>query len=217
MSLRLDQRGSINSLLIPLILTIVFFLGSAGFAAWSYTQMLDYKNNVDQKIDVAVKVANDQLSSEKDNEFLEREKKPLKTYAGPSLFGDISFSYPKTWSGYVVSDDRSFVMLMDKTVVDGADGAKHALRVEVIENEYVDEIENLESEIEAGNIKSSAFRLKKLQSVLGVRADGNFEEGVAGSKVYLPLRDKTILISVESPEYLKDFNDIILPSFDFKP
>ncbi len=41
--------------------------------------------------------------------------------------------------------------------------------------------------------------------------------GLVGAAVYLPLRDRTIRIYSESPEFLKDFNDIIVPSITFVP
>ena len=70
---KLDNRGVINTLLIPLIVIAVALLTAAIFAIWAYSGRQDFKNNVDKKIETAVEIAKKQTASAKDNEFVEKE------------------------------------------------------------------------------------------------------------------------------------------------
>ena len=88
-------------MLISLILFIILFVASLGFGIYSYSKMLDYKNNVDQKISVAVAAANSKQMQTDAYNFAQQAKNPLSTYYGPSQSGSIVVSYPKTWNAYV--------------------------------------------------------------------------------------------------------------------
>src|SRR5688500_18705642 len=101
MKIKGRQDGSIDILLIPLIVAGVLLLASLAFGLWAYSSRTDYKNNTDAKIATAVKVAEKETATDKDNEFIEREKQPLKGYQGPASYGTVSLKFPKTWSAYV--------------------------------------------------------------------------------------------------------------------
>ena len=217
MSFIKEENGAINALLIPLILAVIGFFGAIGFGAWAYSEREDYKNNVDQKVQTAVKIAEDRVSTKKDNEFLEKEKNPLTSYNGPSVYGDINLNFPKTWSVLVNESNNSFELVMNPKVVSADKALNQALRVQVLNTEYDTELKKLDNKVKSGNIKAKAFRLAKIKDVLGTRIDGEVKKGANGSSVYLPLRDKTLIISTESQEYLADFNKIILPNFTFNP
>ncbi len=211
------ETGSLNALLIPFILVIVLFLGAAGFGTWAYMGRQDYKNNVDPKIAAAVDVAEKKISSQKDNEFIEKEKNPLLEYRSSAVLGDINFLYPKTWSGYIKSSDDTLSLYMDPGLVSGNDKALHALAVQVVTTSYDSNIKKYEGLVKNGKVQATAFRLNKLPKVLGLRVDGEYENGIKGSIVVLPLRDKTITIACQNSQYINDFNNIILPNFSFSP
>jgi len=204
-------------LLIPLILAVVFFFGALGFGVWAYMERSDYKLNSDQKAAAAVKVAEDKLSTKKDNEFLEREKEPLREYKGSSVFGNISFKYPKTWSAHQSDTDTQMTLIMNPGILSGNQGSVYGLRVTVENSNYQNTLRRYESSIKTGTLRASAFRLAKVKNVLGTRLDGEINFGVKGSSVVLPLRDKTMVISTESEDFVKDFDNIILPNYSFTP
>lgn len=212
-----NATGSMNVLLIPLILSVLFFFGALGFGVWAYIGMQDYKNNTDQKIEAAVAVANDKTSTQKDNEFLVREKEPLREYKSSSVLGDIVFNYPKTWSGYTQETDSTLKLLMNPGLVPGDAKSIYSLRVEVMPEAYSLALKKYENDVKTGKIKASAFRLEKLPKVLGTRLDGEISMGIRGSIILLPLRDKTLTISTESEEFVGDLNTIVLPSFSYSP
>ena len=98
LSVRADQRGALNVLVIPLITLFLFFIGAIGFGFWAYAGMQDYKNNVNQKIAAANVVVQKQTQDADAKQYAEEAKKPFDTYIGPSSFSNVTLKYPKTWS-----------------------------------------------------------------------------------------------------------------------
>ena len=220
MRLKKQEVGGLNILLFPLILVTLLFVFSLVFGYWAYAGKQDYKNNVDKKITTAENIAVEQNSSKKDNEFLEKEKVPTRTYKGSELLGSITFNYPKTWSGYEQQTEKELKLMMQPGVVSSNTKTAYSLRVEVLDTAYTNALSNLESSVKSGKLKASAFRLAKVPGVLGTRFDGEFESSngaTKGTLVVLPNREKSIKISTESLEGVGDFNNIILPSFTFSP
>lgn len=220
-NLRSDERG-MNILVVPLILASVFFVLALGFGIWSFTSRQDYKNNVDQKISAAVDVAEKETATEKDNEFIEREKQPLKEYKGPTAYGGIQVRYPKTWSAYIDESGSS------STPVDGyfhpnfvpstrANDANFALRVQVVNRAFADELRSYDSQVKTGKATAQPYQPTNVPNVLGVRLEGEVTTGKQGIVILLPLRDKTIKLTTEAEQYKKDFNENVLPNFSFTP
>ena len=93
-----QPKKGLNILLIPLILAVLFLLGAIGFSVWAYMGMQDYKTNVQPKIDQAVAIAEEKTKTQKDAEFVEKEKIPTRTYQAGQPAGSLLITYPKTWS-----------------------------------------------------------------------------------------------------------------------
>jgi hypothetical protein len=217
-STRNNQSGSINILLVPLISVTVLLFASLGFGVWSFSERQSYKNDVDAKIDKAVAVAVKKAETQKDNEFLEKEKEPLKTYSAAQQFGNFTLMYPKTWSATVTKQGSEFDMIANPDVVSTANkDATYALRVEVVNTSYNQVVKNLDGAIKQGKLVADSYELPNVPDVVGLRADGEIANGKTGSAVYLPLRDKTIIIMCETEERIADFDGIILENFTFNP
>lgn len=220
MPVQLPKNG-MNKLLIPLVISIVLFLGAVGFGVWAYTSMQDYKNNSDKKVTSAVEIAEQQTSTAKDKEFLEKEKNPLKQYKGPAAFGTVNIQYPKTWSAFITESDKN------DTPVDGylhpnfvpgvQSGTDFALRVKVLSKQYADVLKQYESKVKSGKVKISPYTAPKVSNVLGSRIEGEINTGQQDSMVLFPLRDKTLEISTESSQFKGDFDSIILANLTFVP
>lgn len=220
MSIRLldsDQRGSLNVLAVPLIMAVILLLTSIGFGAWAFTERADYKDNVDEKVEAGVAVAVERAKTEKDNEFLEREKEPLKNYTAPAQYGGFSMKYPKTWSAYVNEQQNQMTLLMQSDVVSSNAQTPYTLKVEVLDTAYAQAVKQAENNIKQGKLRASAASLPKVPGVVGLRVDGEIASNKSGAVVYMPMRDKTIKITTESTDKLADFNNIILPNFEFTP
>ena len=212
---KLNQRGE---LLIPLVIVLVLLLGSIGFGAWAFMGRQDYKNNVDAKIDEAVVAAEEKLSAEKEAEFAEQEKSPYETYQGPSAFGTLNFSYPKSWSAYIdETNNREITGYFHPRIVPSTNSeTSFALRFEVVSQTYDKSMQSYESDVRSGRAKVTAYRAPKVSSELGSRVEGEIDTKKQGVMVLLPVRDKTIKIWTEGDGYRGDFTKV-LESLTFEP
>ncbi len=215
------KKGS-GVLIAVIAVLVIALVGALGFGLWAFGGMQDYKNNVDQKIQTAIVVANQKLSTQKDNEFIQKEKSPYKTYQGPDTYGSISFRYPKTWSGYVDTTNNSTPVdgYFQPGVVPGISSSgstAYALRVQVLGQSYDQVMGQYQAQVQSGKLKISAYRAPKVKSVLGSLVRGEVNPGQSDTMVVLQLRDKTIEVWVEADQYVKDLNAVILPSFSFSP
>ncbi len=217
-----QPRKRLNGLLIPFILAVLFLMGAIGFAIWAYMGMQDYKSNVQPKIDQAVAIAEEKTKTAKDAEFVEKEKSPVRTYKAPQTAGSLVITYPKTWSAFVEESDKNNELVngyFHPSYVPAAEsGTDFALRVEVVSQAYDQVLKQFEGKVKTGKLKISAYKAPKMAaSSVGARVDGEINTGQQDSMVIFPLRDKTIMISTESAQFLGDFNDIVLANLTFEP
>lgn len=219
---KLNQRGAINVLLIPLILVVVFFFAAAGFGVWAFTSRADYKNNSDKKSAAAAALAREDQESADNAKFAEEVKKPYDSYIGPAAFGNITVNYPKTWSAYVVENERGSTPVSSyfqpKTVPSVTDQDNNfALRVELVTNTYQSVLDQFKSKLDKGTATIQPYTLAKVPSVVGSRIEGQITERKQGTMVVLPLRNMTLKIWTESNDFKADLDTHILPNLSFVP
>lgn len=208
-------------LIIALILFVLLFISALGFGFWAYSGRQQYKNEADKITAKAVAVAKLEEATKKDSEFTEKEKNPYKKYEGPDTYGGLDIVYPKTWSAYVVQADRT------GTPVDGYFHPGHvpdiksetafALRVQVTSQSYEHEMKQFEGKVKSGKVKVTAYAPKNVAGVVGSRVEGEIRNGQKNTMVLIPIRDKTIKLSTESPQFAADFENIILANLKFTP
>jgi hypothetical protein len=217
-----SQRRHSNLLLIILLVVfILLFIGALVFGIWAYGGMQDYKKNVDPKIAAAVSIAHKQTASAKDKEFVEKYKNPLEEYNGPATLGSIKLQYPRTWSAYVDEKGAGAVQLdgfLHPGFVPGVNsGTAFALRIEVVNQPFANQMKQFDAKVKSGTLKVSPYVPKQVPSVLGARVEGEINTGQRNTMVLLPLRDKTLKISTQSTQFLGDFDNTIMPNLKFVP
>lgn len=219
-----NQRGEINTLLIPLILLLLLFAGAAGFGYWAYSERQDYKLNSDQKVAAAVEIAKKEEGIKKDLAFAEAEKKPLTNYVGPDAYGTIDIEYPKTWSVYVnsaASKQQPLDAYFNPKVVPSVDdpASVYGLRVKVVQQQYAQVIKQYDGYVKNKQVTVTPYSLPQVPGVVGVRLDGLIipAKKNSGAMIVMPLRDKTIQIWTDNAQMLGDFNNIVLPGLTFVP
>ena len=221
MKLRSSECGALNVLLIPLILSILLFFAAVGFGTWAYMSREDYRKNVNNKVEEAVTVSVERAETRKDNEFIEREKEPLRVYKGPQSLGSFTLKYPKTWSVYVDKSDKGEITVSAHpkyvSADSGRDSPAYALTVEVVNQPYDKVASKYDTHIKKGTAKARPYKIPKRPNIVGLRIDGSINDDHNGSAVILPLRDKTIVISTLSNQFVGDFDKIIIPNFNFIP
>lgn len=198
-------------------------IGGAVFGFWAYGERQTYKNDTDAIVAREVEAAKEQQVEEDALRFAEEAKNPLKPYTGPSSYGSINLLYPKTWSGYIDASGNGSVPFLalfhPNTVaaVSGNEGPAVALRIEVVEEEYNAVVKEREQKVEDGELTASAYAFPKQPDEVGIRFVGKITEELVGTEILMPLRDKTIIITTQTDQFLEDFNKYILPNFDFQP
>ncbi|MDQ3159211.1 MAG: hypothetical protein M3P98_03715 [bacterium] len=216
---KLDQFGKIESLFIPLVLSVVVLLATIIFSITTYLQKSDLSNNIDTKVSERLGVETQRIESEQQVIFLEKEKEPLKPYSGPTELGSVEFKYPKIWSGYVNEASNSNLPLdatFHPNVVPASDTA-YALRVQIVNNQYSTEVKKFDSKAENGTVKVSAYKTENVDGVPAVKITGQIDSKTRGTLILIQVRDKTLKMWTESDQFTNDFETRVLPSLTFSP
>ncbi len=218
---QIDRRGEVSLTLVFMIVFIVLFLGAAGFGVWSFMSRQDYKNNTDQKVSAAVEEATETTKKEKDKEWEEKEKQPYRDYISPAPFGTVNIKYPKTWSGYV-SENPNTANPVDgyfhPNYVPGVtSGTNFAIRVQVSEKTYDQEVKLYATLVKTGKVTSTPYKAPKVPGVTGTRLEKEIFPKKQGTMILLPSRDKTLKIWTESTQFTPDLDNIVLANLTFVP
>ncbi len=212
-----SERGQIDPLVIPLVISVILILGLAGFGLWSYVSYVDQRDNVDETVAAAVVKAEAAKTVELEAEFEAREKIPNKTYQANNTVGSIFITYPKTWSGYIDEETTGSTPLdayFHPDFVPDSSNVAYALRVTVEERDYNREVEGYQKDVERGDLTVAPITISGEN---GLRFDGEIDNDIFGAIVLLPLRDKTIKIWTESEVYLDDLTETVLENLTYEP
>lgn len=214
--------GEVNALLLSLILLGCLFVGAAVFGVWAFGSRQDYKNNSDVKVAAAVAADKQTVQAADAKQYAEAAKNPVATYVGPDAYGSVHISYPKTWSAYI---DTGGAYPVDAYFHPGyvpstQSKQTYNLRVRITTSTYDQQMAQYTTFISNGTIKATPYSLPKVPSVTGMQLSGAIfpdNPKSSGNMVLIPLRDKTLVIWVESNDYLADFQKYVLPNFTFVP
>ncbi len=221
--IRRNESGSIDPLLIPLVLAVLILIGVGVFATWAYSGRQDYKNNVDVKVATAVAANTKQVQTKDAGDYAEAAKNPLKTYVGPSAYGSVTVQYPKTWSAYVADTSGSSPFIngyfQPNIVPDITNqSSSFALRIQVVQDSYSTVMQTFQSQQQdQATVTVQPYALPKLPKNVGSKVVGAIQQNKQGEMVVLPIRDKTLEIWTESDSFKADFENIILANLSFSP
>jgi len=211
---RTHELGMANPLVVTAIVLSVFTVGLGAFSVWAYVNYADQKNNVDAKVAVAVTDAKTAQAKEDQTAFDEKEKLPTRQIVGPTDLGQVTLSYPKTWSVYIDKSNSSTyeAYFYPLSVPPITSATPYALRVSVLDTKYEAVLTGFNERLKNGNLKASPVTIS---SVDGTRLDGTFATSVKGSMVLFKIRDKTLQVYTQSQSYQADFDNIVLASLQF--
>lgn len=214
-------KKHINGLLFPFIFCLLILIAVICFGFWAFVSREDFKKNSDRKAAAAVVAAEKVLDAEKEAEFKEREKEPLKTYTGSATLGSVVIKYPKTWSGYILETGRGSSPLegyLHPNFVPATNSdTAFALHFEIVNDSYDEVLKDYDSEVSKGDVTVEPVKAPKVAGVTGSRIEGLVERDKQGVTVLFPVRDKTLKITTESRDFVKDFDKIILANLTFVP
>lgn len=211
---------------IPIVILSLLLIGASVFAGWAFMERQDYKNNSDQMTAIAVEKALGEQKVTLDAEFAEKMKVPLDTYSGKPESGSVVVQYPRSWSAYVDEESNSSSPIVGYfhpgyVPYTQNNNAVFALRVEVLNTQYVEVMKQTESLVKQGGVTLAPYTFPKVSNQLGSVLRGKIIQGkekVDGTMVIMPIRDKTLKIWTESnAAFGKDFTESILPNVTFVP
>ncbi len=216
-----SDRGAIQTSTLVTITMSVLFMGSLIFGLSMFVGKNDLQKNLDKKVQSQVGTAVKQAETKLQATQAELDKSPVKNYTGPATFGTASIDYPKTYSAYVDETSSGTTVVnayfMPGVVPKEDRTTTYALRMQVVQTSYDSLVKAFDTNLKAGKVTVKPFRAAKVNSVLGVRIDGEISTGKQGSLILIPLRDKTIRIWTEGKDYFADFDKYVVPSINFVP
>lgn len=205
------EAGVAAGVIISVVLLSLATVGFAALSVWALMQYSEQKSDVDGKVNSAVAAAEKAQADADEKKFAEREKQPNREFVGPSDYGSLSFKYPKTWSVYVAKaggegdDYEAYLNPISVPPVE-ADSTRVALRVQIVNQDYSAVLDEYQSQVEDGELKSSVV---KFGSETGTRLVGKFSEDIRGSAVLFKIRDKTAVLRTDADTFKNDFNTIV--------
>ncbi|MCB9819769.1 hypothetical protein H6796_00465 [Candidatus Nomurabacteria bacterium] len=205
------KQGGVSGSLIAIILLSLGMVIMAALSIWMYMEYDDATSNLDSKVKAAVAIAERDQQAKDQAAFLEEEKKPNTTFAGPDDFGAIRFSYPKTWSVYVADDgsaNGTYLAYLSPGVVPSVDSktSRFATRVSYMNVKFEKAVESYKKLVEKGELKSQAVTIN---GQVGTRFDGNFDKDTRGAIVLLKIRDRTLSIATDANTFMGDYNKLL--------
>jgi len=181
------------------------------FGAWAYIQYTNVSTDVNGQIDDAVaKAVKEQIAAD-EKKFTEREKQPLRQFAGPDDYGRLTFDYPKTWSAHQGSDITKgggvtyTAFLHPIQVPPITDTEKIAIRISIEQKLYEDVLKTYEKLLKKGDLQSTAWSNGKYSGTL---ITGQFSKDIKGRAVVLKMRDRTLTIRTDADVFKDDFDAI---------
>ncbi|MBO7720264.1 hypothetical protein J6S35_01320 [Candidatus Saccharibacteria bacterium] len=203
-----QQSGKTTLFMVISIVAGLVAVTFIGLFVWMYSQWSTAQNDVDSQIDAAVATAVKEKADELENQFVEREKYPYNTFAGPADYGELTFEYPKTWSVYVANDasnggDFQAYLNPDTVYMAGSDTV-NALRVTIKGQAYDDYIKQFEGLVKDGRM-SVAVRPVGGESVnvyTGQLPGTNEFQGIV---TVFKIRDKTAAIQTDAMLFADDY------------
>ncbi|MBQ2660005.1 hypothetical protein IJF86_01080 [Candidatus Saccharibacteria bacterium] len=200
--------GQTIAIAILSVTTVAF----AGLFVWKLLDWIDASTNLDAQISAAVAVAVNENSAELEAEFAEREKDPYTAFAGPADYGELSFSYPKTWSLYVSKDAANggdYESYMNPGGVEPISPTTvMALRVQIKTQTFDNIIKTYDSYVKNGKMTMSVVNVNNGAATANVYR-GTLQSGLVGIVAVMKIRDKTAIIQTDSELFAEEFDKII--------
>ena len=213
------MKRSINFSFIVAIVFALTTIGAAGAFIWAYLEKNHYENDTAAIVAEAVSQAKDEQHEEDKANFEIEYQKPYIKFLAPRDFGAVEFEYPKTWSAYNSKSDRtSYDVYFYPTMVPAINSdTPYALRLEVSTRSYDEVLKTFSSQVTDGSLKATPVKIAK-DKYDGMRFDGALSKSITnGSAVVFKVRDKTLVLQTDSADFVKQFNEVILPSLTFLP
>lgn len=197
-----------RSLIETIILVVVSLIAVIfiGLFIWKYLDWDTVKTDVDGQIDAAVAMAVSENTTKLENEFIEREKYPYKTFMGPADYGSLSFEYPKTWNVYVSRDASSggdFEAYLNPGEVQPVSPTTiNSLRVIIRDQAFDNVTRTYDNLVRNGRVSVVS---RNVGSTVANVYTGELPSNIQGIVCAFKLRDKTVLIQTDAMIFTDEY------------
>ena len=209
-----EPKGAGNKNLIWMILTIIAGLVTVTFIAlfiWMFSKWDTAQKTVDSQVNLAVANAVNEKTEELESQFIEREKEPYQTFAGPADYGELSFEYPKTWSVYEAKDattggDYEAYLNPGKVYPVGTNTI-NALRVIIKDQSYESFVSNYENNVKNGKL---AVNVRLINGENANLYSGELPSSkLTGIAAVFKIRDKVAILQTDAMIFEEDYQKIL--------
>lgn len=203
-----SKRNLIETIVLVVVsLIAVLFVG---LFIWKYLEWDSVKTDVDGQIDAAVALAISENTTKLENEFLEREKYPYKTFSGPADYGSLNFEFPKTWNTYIAQDAANggnFEAYLNPGEVQPVSTQTiNALRVQILDQAFENVARNYENLTNSGQLSVTT---RPVGSAVANVYTGTLPNNIRGIATIFKVRDKTILIQTDAELFAEEYYKLL--------
>lgn len=206
-----DIKGIV--MIVVIVVTSLIGMTFIGLFIWKNLQYEEISVDVNAKVEKAVAIAKDEVTTKMEDEFLVREKYPYRTFSGPADYGQLTFEYPKTWSVYVAADALNggdyFAYFNPIEVNPVSENTINALRLIIRDKD----IESVVAEYKKAMDKKDSNLTMESVTFSGITANrytGTIPgTDLSGYIVIFKIRDKTVIMQTDTVVFEEDFNRLL--------
>lgn len=203
-----NRRNVIETVILVIVsLIAVTFIG---LFIWKYLEWDSVKTDVDGQIDAAIAVAVSENTTKLENEFVEREKYPYKSFMGPTDYGSVAFEYPKTWNLYIARDAANGgnyeAYLNPGEVLPVSNTTINALRVTIQDKAFDSIAKSYESSVKNGKL---SMVTRNIGSAVANVYTGEISSNIRGIVTIFKVRDKTVILQTDSELFADEYYKLL--------
>ncbi len=206
------QRDAKLPWIIGTVVATLIAITFIGLFIYAFSEWNTVRTDVNGQITAAVATAVSEKTDELELQFAQREKLPYNLFAGPADYGELSFDYPKTWSVYEAEDavnggDYEAYLNPDK-VYPVSDSNINALRVLIKNQAYDNYVTTYDNYVKNGKLSVAVRPINGENANIYTGELPNTDK-LQGSAAVFKLRDKTVVLQVDSEVFYDDFYKIL--------
>lgn len=202
------KRGLFET--IALVIVSLIAITFIGLFIWKYLEWDSAKTDIDGQIDAAVAMAVSENTTKLENEFVEREKYPYKTFSGPADYGSLSFEYPKTWNLYIAKDATNggnFEAYLNPGEVQPVSTTTiNALRVTIRDAAFDTVARQYEGYVRNGRLTVVS---REVGGTVANVYTGEVANNIQGILTIFKLRDKTVMLQTDAMLFADEYYKLL--------